>query len=86
MFATRWFVLFLPLLLFWCGAWLRRPHRRTSWAMAGVLLAFSSAVSLIGATGALPRDGFDRYTALGAAENLFGPAHSVVGEPILARQ
>jgi hypothetical protein len=30
-------------------------------------------VSLIGATGPLPRDGFDSYTAAGAVHNLFHP-------------
>jgi hypothetical protein len=86
MFATRWFVLFLPLLLFWSGAWLRRPHRRASWVAAGVLLAFSVAVSLIGATDAFPRGGFDRYTALGAVQNLLSPPPSAASEPLLARQ
>jgi hypothetical protein len=73
MFASRWFVVFLPLLLFWCGAWLRRRHRPASWAMAGSLLAFSIIVSLLGATGPLPRDGFRSYTAAGAAKNLIAP-------------
>jgi len=71
MFATRWFVVFLPLTLFWAGAWLRRGHRQSSWIMAGLLLAFSSAVSILGATGPLPRDGFDRYSVAGAWHNLF---------------
>ena len=70
MFGTRWFVAFLPLTVFWTGVWLRRRHRPASWALAGVLLAFSVAVSLLGATGPLPRDGFHTYTAAGAARNL----------------
>jgi hypothetical protein len=88
MFATRWFVLFLPLVLFWSGAWLRRPHRRTSWAMAGTLFAFSTMVSLVGATGSFPRDGFQHYTALNAAQNLFAPPRPDAnsGTAMLARQ
>ncbi|HWE04752.1 MAG TPA: hypothetical protein VG326_20260 [Tepidisphaeraceae bacterium] len=70
MFATRWFVVFLPLTLFWAGAWLRRSHRRSSWIMAGALLAFSVTASLIGATGPLPRGGFSHYTVAGAWHNL----------------
>jgi hypothetical protein len=70
MFATRWFVVFLPLTLFWAGAWLRRTHRRSSWIVAGVLLAFSVTASLIGATGPLPRNGFNRYSVAGAWQNL----------------
>jgi len=77
MFATRWFVVFLPLTLFWAGAWLRRPHRQSSWIMAGVLLAFSVAASLIGATNPLPRGGFDRYTVAGALHNLVHPQLAV---------
>lgn len=70
MFGTRWFVVFLPLTVFWAGAWLRRQHRATSWALASMLLAFSVVVSLLGATGPLPREGFPAYTAAGAARNL----------------
>jgi hypothetical protein len=41
-----WFVCFLPLLTFWSGAWLRRPHPRWAWIIAGLLLAYSCAVAL----------------------------------------
>lgn len=70
MFGTRWFVVFLPLTVFWSGAWLRRRHRPLSWALASMLLAFSAVVTLLGATGPLPRGGFNAYTAAGAARNL----------------
>ena len=70
MFGTRWFVVFLPLTVFWSGMWLRRHHRPVSWALASALLAFSIVVSLLGATGPLPRNGFPAYTAAGAAKNL----------------
>jgi hypothetical protein len=70
MFGTRWFVVFLPLTVFWSGVWLRRRHRPVSWALAGLLLAFSMTVSLLGATGPLPQEGFSDYTAAGAARNL----------------
>lgn len=62
MFASRWFIVFLPLLLFWIGAWLRRGHRPLSWTLAGILLGFSVTVSLIGASNPYPRGGFDEYT------------------------
>jgi hypothetical protein len=81
MFGTRWFVAFLPLTVFWGGVWLRRRHRPVSWAIAGLLLAFSIAVSLLGATGPLPRDGFNVYTASGAAKNLLHPAAEDAGGP-----
>ena len=73
MFAAQWFIVFGPLLLFWAGAWLRRSHSLAMWVAVGVLLTFSIAVSLVGATGPLPRDGFDRYTAAGALGNLLHP-------------
>jgi len=73
MFAARWFIVFGPLLLFWSGAWLRRSHKLLTWVAVGLLLTFSVAVSLIGATGPLPRDGFDRYTAADALGNLLHP-------------
>ena len=79
MFGTRWFVAFLPLTVFWGGVWLRRRHRPVSWAVAGLLLAFSIAVSLLGATGPLPRDGFNVYTASGAAKNLLHPPDDAGG-------
>src|SRR4029079_6701447 len=70
MFASRWFIVFLPLLLFWSGAWLRRTHSYPSWAMAAALLIFSIGVSLIGMTEPYPRDGFDHYTAKAALDRL----------------
>jgi hypothetical protein len=70
MFASRWFVVFLPLLFFWAGAWLRRTHSTASWSVAGLLLLFSTVVSLIGATNPYPRGGFNHYTAIGALRNL----------------
>ncbi|MGH7215363.1 MAG: hypothetical protein ACREIT_11425, partial [Tepidisphaeraceae bacterium] len=70
MFGARWFVLFLPLLLFWSGAWLRKSHHPVSWGLAIAALAFSSAVALIGATYPFPREGFPGYTAAGALKQL----------------
>ncbi len=73
MFGARWFIVFLPLLIFWCGAWMRRSHHPFAWAMAGLLLAFSVAVSLLGATDPAPRDGFDTYTPAVALHELLHP-------------
>jgi hypothetical protein len=79
MFATRWFIVFVPLVVFWAGAWLRRRHGRIAWTLAALLLAFSLAASVVGATGPLPRNGFiaadgsDEYTVAGALQNLMHP-------------
>lgn len=70
LFATRWFVVFSPLLMFWAGAWLRTSHKPAGWSLVGVALGFSIIASLIGATGATPRDGFSDYTVVEAAKNL----------------
>lgn len=66
MFANRWAVAVLPLVVFWMGAWLRKKHRPLSWAVAGCLAAFSIAVTVIGATSPQPRGGYDGYSAAGA--------------------
>jgi hypothetical protein len=73
MFSMRWYVLFLPLLLFWAGAWIRREHHPAVWATAGVLLGFSIIASLLGATDPMPRDGYRRYTVAGALSHLVTP-------------
>ena len=70
MFGVRWYVVFLPLLLFWAGAWCRRQHHPATWATAAVLLAFSCCVSLVGATDPMPRAGYDRYTPVAALRHL----------------
>ncbi|MDB5302082.1 MAG: hypothetical protein JWO87_3745, partial [Phycisphaerales bacterium] len=85
MFATRWFVVFLPLTLFWAGAWLRRSHRQSSWTIAGVMLAFSVVVALVGATGPLPHDGFDRYSFAGAWHNMLHPPQPPALPPVIAQ-
>jgi hypothetical protein len=63
MFANRWFLVFLPMVLFWSGAWLRKSHRPSSWALVTVLLTFSTVTALVGATDPQPRQGYNDYTA-----------------------
>jgi hypothetical protein len=70
MFGPQAFVLFLPLIMFWSGAWLRRHHGPTKWTMVAALLLFSMAVGVIGATDPCPRDGYNRYTVAQAIHNL----------------
>jgi hypothetical protein len=73
MFATRWFVAFVPLLLFWAGAWVRRGHRPVTWTIAAILLAFSIVVSLAGACNPYPREGYGSYLA--GARGAIRPDH-----------
>ncbi len=84
MFGARWFIVFLPLLIFWGGAWLRRSHRPLAWSLAGLLLAFSIGVSLLGATDPCPRNGFPTYTAAGALKNLVHPQPMPLPDTTLA--
>jgi hypothetical protein len=83
MFASRWFVVFLPMLLFWIGAWVRRSHRPGVWVFAGALLAFSALVGIVGATEPFPTEGFKGYTALDATRRLFTSQPSVNPEDAL---
>lgn len=84
MFATRWFICFGPLMLFWAGAWLRRKHSPLIWGGVALLLFFSTIVSIVGATNPSPRAGFDRYTAAGALMQLINGNPSE-GEAQVAR-
>jgi hypothetical protein len=84
MFGPQAFVLFLPLTLFWAGAWMRRPHGPVKWTLAGCLLLFSAAVTIVGATDPYPRDGYDHYTAAEAAAKLIHPPPPAPERAILA--
>jgi uncharacterized membrane protein len=71
MFASRWFIVFAPLLLYWAGAWMRRPHAATTWLIAGLVLLFSLGVGMVGAFRPWPREGYVGYTAIEAARQLW---------------
>jgi hypothetical protein len=84
MFGARWFILFMPMLLFWVGAWVRRSHRPATWVLAGVLLLFSTVVSLVGATGPYPSTGYHTYTAAAAVKRLLTVHPTPAGEEAVA--
>ena len=86
MFAARWFIVFLPLLLFWSGAWMRKHHHPAKWALVSILLAFSILVSLIGATDPVPRSGYQGYTAAAALQELLQPRPPVVSDQAFASE
>ena len=86
MFANRWFVVFLPLTLFWSGAWLRRPHRPWAWATVSVLWSISGGIALLGATDPQPRQGYDRYSAAGAFMHLVQPPSAPVERNLVANR
>jgi hypothetical protein len=70
MFGIRWLIVAQPILLFWAGTWFRRSHRPLSWTLAGIAMAFSVCVTLVGATGAMPHGGFNGYTPTDALARL----------------
>jgi hypothetical protein len=72
MFSVRWFIVFMPLLVYWCGAWLRKPHPPIMWVAAGLLLAFSMLTTLLGATAPFV-ESKGEYTAYIAAKQLWRP-------------
>ncbi len=87
-FAIRWMVPLLPLLLFWVGAWMRRSHGRGIWTAAAVLMGWSVAVGLVGATNPIPMEGFQGYTAGEAMMRLVAPGQAVghgAGDGIASR-
>jgi hypothetical protein len=83
MFAVRWYVIFLPLTLFWAGAWVRRRHHPAVWATAAALLIFSTVVSILGATDPMPKEGYDHYTPAAALSKL---TVADTPQPILAER
>lgn len=82
MFGPQSFILFLPLVLFWSGAWLRRRHHPFVWTVVTCALVFSITVALIGATNPFPRDGYDGYSAAQAFSHLL--RDDMQSPPILA--
>jgi hypothetical protein len=84
-FANRWLIVFLPFLLFWAGAWLRRPHTAPIWSLAAILLTFSVLVSLIGATDPMPVGGYSKYTAVSALRDLFKSSPQLQGTALADR-
>lgn len=70
MFGPRWFIVFLPLTLFWAGAWLRKSHHKATWAVAGVLLVFSMTVSILGAAAPFVKSKPGQYTVVAAIKKI----------------
>jgi hypothetical protein len=72
MFAVRWFIVFMPLLVYWCGAWLRKSHTPLMWVGAAMLLIFSILTTLLGATAPFANSK-GKHTAYAAARELLWP-------------
>jgi hypothetical protein len=84
MFGPEPFLVFLPVLLFWSGAWLRKPHRLGARIIAGLFLAFSAVVTLVGASDPFPREGYDSYSVAEALEHLLSNSPRYEEPPIFA--
>lgn len=70
MFACRWFLAFSPMLIFWCGAWMRQDHKKSSWITATCALAVSSIIGVIGMLRPWPVGGYEPYTVVGVLEQV----------------
>ena len=72
MFGPRWSMVFLPLMMFWAGAWLRKKHHPIIWSVAGTLLTLSIAISILGITAPFISTP-DRYSVSAAIRQLVHP-------------
>jgi hypothetical protein len=73
-YATRWFIAVSPLLLFWSGAWLRKPHGGVVWTGVAVAAMVSVTAGMIGAARPTPPDGYaPGFTAASALDQLMHP-------------
>lgn len=73
MFGPRWFIVFLPLTLFWAGAFVRKSHSVATWSVVAALLVFSVGVSLIGAGAPFVRSAPGQYTVVAAIRQMKQP-------------
>lgn len=62
MYANRWFISFSPLLMLWCGSWLKRPHPRGVRISALICLIFSVVAGIIGMLHPWPIGGYQGFT------------------------
>ena len=83
MFGPRWSIAFLPLLLFWAGAWLRKQHHPITWSLAALALLFSIGVSLLGTTSPFI-DAPGKYTVSAAIKQWFHPVPPPIERPVVA--
>lgn len=67
--AARW-VAFMPMLMFWAGAFLRRQHGIWMWLLTSLLLALSVTIAVLGMTNPDPADGYTRFTATEAVDRI----------------
>ena len=68
MFGPRWFIIFMPAVLFWAGAWARRPHHRVTWGVAIALLCISGLISMLGAAVPFVKAAPGEYTVTAALD------------------
>ena len=84
MFGPRWFIVFMPLMLFWTGAWLRKSHHAVTWTVAALLIVFSVTVSLIGTTNPFVITSPGTYSVSAAVKELMHPGQPMINPMIVA--
>jgi hypothetical protein len=73
MYSVRWFIVFMPVMVFWSGEWLRRRHHPVAWVGVVGLLLFSVGATLIGATAPFTSAQAGQYTVAAAVRQLVRP-------------
>jgi hypothetical protein len=71
MYASRWFIVFTPLLLFWTGALFTHRRGAALRFLALVLVLFSTLVTLIGVLRPYPPGGYAGYTPVAVLKSFF---------------
>jgi hypothetical protein len=84
MFSVRWFIVFTPLIIYWCGAWLRKSHTPLMWVGAALMLVFSILTTILGATAPFTQTRHGEHTAYAAARQLLRPATTQPRQELMA--
>lgn len=71
-YGPGWIAPVLPLVMLWCGAWLRPGHRGQSWILAGAACALSLAIVLAGMLDLPPASGYHGYSFAEAVLRMAG--------------
>jgi len=66
MYANRWFICFSPLLMLWCGAWLKRSHTKGVRISALICLVLSLIAGVVGMLHPWPEGGYANFTMVDA--------------------
>jgi hypothetical protein len=70
MYANRWFISFSPLLMLWCGSWLRQTHSRGVRISALICFVLSLLAGIVGMLQPWPAGGYESFTVVDVFSSL----------------